>query len=164
MRREYQKAKEATQKLKSSLDMEISENRMVVSLYEAITGESLGEISAEEALKKFKIISKKFLNFDQKTFSHIPMRNETLVINNICITLCKLGHKDEALDLYRITLEKMRSSKVNVKYRYRSYQIYLIAISVKIDRSKIPLKNFKWNFCVGKHPNFLFALIIFYKY
>ena len=63
------------------------------------------------------------MKYDQKTFSHIPMRNETLVVNNICITLCKLGHKDEALDLYRITLAKIKSSKVEIKYRYRSYQI-----------------------------------------
>ncbi len=158
MRREYQKAKEATQKLKSSLDMEISENRMVVSLYEAITGESLGEISAEEALKKFKIISKKFLNFDQKTFSHIPMRNETLVINNICITLCKLGHKDEALDLYRITLEKMRSSKVNVKYRYRSYQI-LFNSYIRENRSiEDTLKELQMEFLCGKTSELPFCL------
>lgn len=123
MRREYQKAKEATQKLKSSLDMEISENRMVVSLYEVITAKHLGEMTFEEAFEKLKKLSEKFLNMDQKTFSHIPMRNEVLVINNICITLGELGRKDEAVDLYWITLEKIRSSKVNVKYRYRSYQI-----------------------------------------
>lgn len=123
MRREYQKAKEATQKLKEALDLEISENKMVISLYEIITAKRLGEMTFEEALEKLKKLSEKFLNMEQKTFSHIPMRNEVLVVNNICITLREIGYKDEAIDLYRITLEKIRSSKVNIKYRYRSYQI-----------------------------------------
>lgn len=160
MRREYQKAKEATQKLKAALDLEISENKMVVSLYEVITGESLGEISAADALEKFKILSRKFMKFDQKSFSHIPMRNETLVVNNICITLCKLGHKDEALDLYRITLEKIKSSKVKTKYRYRSYQILFNSYIREYREIEDTLKELQMEFLCGKTSELPLALEI----
>lgn len=160
MRREYQKAKEATQKLKAALDLEISENKMVVSLYEVITGESLGEISAADALEKFKILSRKFMKFDQKSFSHIPMRNETLVVNNICITLCKLGHKDEALDLYRITLEKIKSSKAKTKYRYRSYQILFNSYIREYREIEDTLKELQMEFLCGKTSELPLALEI----
>ena len=150
MRREYQKAKEATQKLKSSLDMEISENRMVVSLYEVITAKHLGEMTFEEALEKLKKLSERFLNMDQKTFSHIPMRNEVLVINNICITLGELGRKDEAVDLYWITLEKIRSSKVDVKYRYRSYQLLFNGYIREHNNMKGALEELQLELLCGK--------------
>lgn len=123
MRREFQKAKETIGKLRSVLDMKILENRMVVGLYENITAKRLGEETAEVVLEKLKKLSGSFMNIDEKIFFHIPMRNEVLVINNICNTLCEVGNKEEAVDLYGKTLEKIKSSKVKIKYRYRSYQI-----------------------------------------
>lgn len=123
MRRDYQQAKEATERLKKVLNMKIPENQMVVSLYEILTAKSLGEVTSAEAFEQLRKLSEGFMQFEEKTFSHIPMRNEVLVVNNICITLCRIGRRDEAVDLYRITLEKIKSSKVDVKYRYRSYQL-----------------------------------------
>ncbi len=123
MRRDCQQAKEATERLKKALNMKIPENHMVVSLYEILTQKHLGEMTSEEAFEQLKQLSEKFMNFEEKTFYHIPMRNEVLVINNICIVLCKIGRRDEAIELYRITLEKIRGSKVDVKNRYRSYQL-----------------------------------------
>lgn len=123
MRRDCQQAKEATERLKKVLNMKIPENQMVVSLYEILIQKNLREMTSQEAFEQLKQLSEKFMNFEEKTFYHIPMRNEVLVINNICIVLCKIGRRDEAIELYRITLEKIRSSKVDVKYRYRSYQL-----------------------------------------
>ncbi len=123
MRRDCQQAKEATERLKKALNMKIPENHMVVSLYEILIQKNLREMTSQEAFEQLKQLSEKFMNFEEKTFYHIPMRNEVLVINNICIVLCKIGRRDEAIELYRITLEKIRSSKVDVKYRYRSYQL-----------------------------------------
>ncbi|MDE7414915.1 MAG: helix-turn-helix domain-containing protein, partial [Lachnospiraceae bacterium] len=120
MRRDFQKAKEATKKLKDVLDLEIPENKMVVRLFEIVTAKRLGEMTAEEALVELRKLAERFMDTYQKTFFHIPMRNEALVINNICITLCEIGNVADALELYRITLEKIKSSKVKVKYRYRS--------------------------------------------
>lgn len=158
MRREYQKAKEATKKLKEALDLEISENKMVVSLYEIITAKHLGEMTFEEALEKLKKLSERFLNMDQKTFSHIPMRNEVLVINNICITLGELGRKDEAVNLYWITLEKIRSSKVDVKYRYRSYQLLFNGYIYKNGKIEDTLEELQMEFLCGKAMELPFCI------
>ncbi len=88
MRRDCQQAKEATERLKKALNMKIPENHMVVSLYEILIQKHLGEMTSEEAFEQLKQLSEKFMNFEEKTFYHIPMRNEVLVINNICIVLC----------------------------------------------------------------------------
>ena len=78
MRRDFQKAKEDV------LDLEILENKMVVRLFEIINAKRLGEMTAEEVLVELKKLAERFMDADQKTFSHIPMGNEALVINNIC--------------------------------------------------------------------------------
>lgn len=125
MRRNYEQARDTVRELKKKLDMDISENKLVVDLYEIVIAKCLGEITAEEALVKLKALSRGFMDFDNNIFSHIPMKNEALVVNNICITLCETGQVNNAIDLYRITLEKIRSSKIEIKYRYRSYEIIL---------------------------------------
>ena len=53
------------------------------------------------------------------------MRNEVLLINNLCIALKEIGQEQEAVELYINTIDKIKSSKVKVKYRYRSYALIL---------------------------------------
>lgn len=158
MRRDFQKAKEATKKLKKNLDMTLPENKMVVQLYEIVTAKRLGEMTAEETLAELKNLTKRFMNIDQQTFSHIPMRNEVLVINNICITLCETGNVTDAIELYRITLEKIKSSKVKTKYRYRSYQLIFnnyIRECRSIENALMELQN---EFMCGKASELSFCL------
>lgn len=158
MRREYQKAKEATQQLKDSLDMEIPENRMIISLCEIVAAQSLGELSLNEALEKLEKLSARFMNLKEKTFSHIPMRNEVLVINNICITLRKLGNVTEAIELYRSALDKIRSSKVKIKYRYRSYQLLFNNYIRENGSMEDALKELQYEFLCGKASELPFCL------
>lgn len=154
MRREYQKAREATQRLRDSLDLDIWENMMVVSLYEIITAKRLGEMPLEEAYIKLKNLAERFLNFEERTFSHIPMRNEVLVVNNICITLCSLERKDEAIDLFRITLERIKNSKIQIKYRYRSFQILFNNYIRECGTMQDALEELQIEFLCGKAMEF----------
>ncbi|MDE6054685.1 MAG: helix-turn-helix domain-containing protein, partial [Lachnospiraceae bacterium] len=125
MRRDYKEAKEVVQELNNKLDMRIAENRMVIGLYENVIEKHLGKIVAKEALEKLEILAQSFIDIETKTFSHIPMRNEVALINNICLNLIDIGQKEEALELYKVTLQKMKNSKVHIKYRYRSYALLL---------------------------------------
>ena len=125
MRRNYQEAGEVTRELKRRLDMDIEENKWVIEMYEMIVSKCLGETTALEALEGLKELSKPFYNVEKKEFSHIPMRNEVLLINNICIALKEIGQKQEAVELYINTIDKIKSSKVKVKHRYRSYVLVL---------------------------------------
>ena len=125
MRRNFQEAREVTRELKSRLDMDIKENTRLIRMYEMIVAKCLGEMTAQDALEGLKELARSFYNFEKKEFSHIPMRNEVLLINNICIALKETGQEQEATELYKITLQKIASSKVAVIYRYRSYAIIL---------------------------------------
>ncbi len=125
MRRNYQEAGEVTRELKSRLDIDIEENKRVIRMYEVIVSKCLEETTALEALEGLKELCKPFYNVEKKEFSHIPMRNEVLLINNICIALKEIGQEQEAVELYINTIDKIKSSKVKVKYRYRSYALIL---------------------------------------
>lgn len=158
MRRNYQQARDTVQELKKKLDMEISENKLVVGLYEIVFAKRLREITAEEALIGLKELSQGFMDFDKRTFSHIPMENEVLVVNNICITLCETGRTKDAIDLYRITLEKIRGSKVEIKYRYRSYEIILNNYVHECGIMKCALEELHNELLCGKASELSFCL------
>lgn len=68
---------------------------------------------------------KAFLMQIKKNLRHIPMRNEVLIINHYCIILLELGQKSDAVNLYVQAIEKIRRSRMNAQYRYRSYSLLL---------------------------------------
>lgn len=150
LRRDFQKARAQTQKLKTALDMDIPENKMVVRLYEVVTAKYFGELTAEEAFAELKELAERFMDMETGTFFHIPMRNEVIVINNIAIVLHELGRKEEAADLYRITLEKIQSSKVKIKYRYRSHQLLFNNYVHDYGDMEGALRGMQYEFLCGK--------------
>ncbi|MDE6983865.1 MAG: helix-turn-helix domain-containing protein [Lachnospiraceae bacterium] len=158
MRRDFEKAREQTRKLRDALDMDISENEMVVRLYEVITAKYFGELTAEEAFTELKELSWRFMDMETKTFFHIPMRNEVLVINNIAILLHELGKDKESADLYRITLEKIQSSKVKIKYRYRSYQLLFSNYVHHYGDMEGALRGLEYEFLCGKAMELVFVI------
>lgn len=158
MRRDYQKAKGLIAKLKNCLDMEITENRRVIKTYEIITTKCLGEITALEALEGLKKLSQGFFDYDKKVFSHIPMRSEVLLINNICINLREIGLEQESSELYKLTMQKIKSSKVNVKHRYHSYAI-LLNNYMRRDRSySDSCEGIRYELLCGKATEIPFSL------
>ena len=55
------------------------------------------------------------------TFYHVPMRNEALIINNVCLLLYEIGQEALAMRLFQTILQRMDDSEIDVKYRYRTY-------------------------------------------
>lgn len=94
MRREYLKAKITLDNLISKLDMQIFENKMIIESHYIFIAFKTGETTAENAIKKLKNLLTSFMNFETKTFHHIPMRNEVVLINYLCITLNKIKKKN----------------------------------------------------------------------
>ncbi|MDE7183121.1 MAG: hypothetical protein K2O40_01320 [Lachnospiraceae bacterium] len=122
---EYEKAEKLLKKLKSQLDMSFTENQHVVEDSEILIHRSLQKISIEEAYERQKKLYESLLDADKKNLRHIPMRNEVLIINHYCIILLELGQKSDAVNLYVQAIEKMRRSRMNAQYRYRSYSLLL---------------------------------------
>lgn len=122
---EYAKAENLLEQLRSQLDTTIIENQNTLEDAEILIHRKLHKISTEEAFERQKKLLESLLDAEKKTLRHIPMRNETLIINHYCITLLDLGHADKAIDLYLHSLKKIQKSRINVKYRYRSFSLLL---------------------------------------
>lgn len=124
-RRDYRTARELLEKLRTQLDMEIEENQSVVVLFESIIGKYLKEISTEQALEQQKSLLNGLVDLDKPDFRRTLTRNEALLINNICIMLCDLGRREDAIHLFEGALQRFWNSRVGLKYRYRSYALLL---------------------------------------
>ena len=122
---EYEKAEYLLENLKSQLDMSFTENQHVVEDSEILIHRKLHKITIEDAYKRQKKLYESLLDADKKNLRHIPMRNEVLLINRYCIILLELGQKSDVVNLYVQTIEKMRRTRMNVQYRYRSYSLLL---------------------------------------
>lgn len=121
----YEEAEYLLENLKSQLDMSFTENQHVVEDSEILIYRSLHKISIEEAYERQKKLYESLLDADKRNLRHIPMRNEVLIINHYCIILLELEQKSDAVNLYVQTIEKMRRTRMNIQYRYRSYSLLL---------------------------------------
>lgn len=122
---EYEKAEYLLENLKSQLDMSFTENQHFVEDSEILIHRMLHKITMEEACERQKKLYESLLDADKKNLRHIPMRNEVLIINHYCIILLELGQKSDAENLYVQAIEKIRRSRMNAQYRYRSYSLLL---------------------------------------
>ena len=122
---EYEKAEYLLENLKSQLDMSFTENQHFVEDSEIHIHRRLHKITMEEACERQKKLYESLLDADKKNLRHIPMRNEVLIINHYCIILLELGQKSDAVNLYVQAIEKIRRSRMNAQYRYRSYSLLL---------------------------------------
>lgn len=123
--RDYTGAKEAYERLKKELDMEIAENRRIMESMELLIESRLGNLPFEASLDRQKELLKGILDFDHRSLYHIPTRNEVQLINDYCTALRETGQRDETGWIYQCVLQKIRGSRVHVKYRYRSYSMLL---------------------------------------
>ncbi|MDE7416007.1 MAG: helix-turn-helix domain-containing protein, partial [Lachnospiraceae bacterium] len=124
-RREYTQAEQICERLKKELDMTVKENRQIMESEELLIQNRLGKLPFEVSLERQKQLLRSIMDFDKKSLCHIPTRNEVLLINYYCAALKETGQHKEAERIYRCVLQKMRGSKVSVKYRYRSYSLLL---------------------------------------
>ena len=122
---DYEKAEYLLENLKSQLDKSFTENQHFVEDSEILIHRKLHKITIEEACERQKKLYESLLDADKKNLRHIPMRNEVLIINHYCIILLELGQKSDAVNLYVQAIEKIRRSRMNAQYRYRSYSLLL---------------------------------------
>lgn len=158
MRREYLKAKITLDNLISKLDMQIFENKMIIESHYIFIAFKTGETTAENAIKKLKNLLTSFMNFETKTFHHIPMRNEVVLINYLCITLNKIKKRTDAMDIYKATLHKLKNSKIKPKYRYLLYSLILNNYAHWCLDLKFSLTGLKNEFICGKASSLPFCI------
>lgn len=158
MRREYLKAKITLDNLISKLDMQIFENKMIIESHYIFIAFKTGETTAENAIKKLKDLLTSFMNFETKTFHHIPMRNEVVLINYLCIALNKIEKRTDAIDIYKATLHKLKNSKIKPKYQYLLYSLILNNYAHWCLDLKFSLTGLKNEFICGKASSLPFCI------
>lgn len=139
-RRDYPKCQEILKQIKGKLDLNNAENQRMVRLYEMDIERANGKLRAEDAIQHEKEFLEKVIDFDNNCLYHIPMRNEVLMINTMCVDLIRNNQVDEALKLWKIVIKLMEGSRVNVKHRYRSYAL---VISNYVKNSKTLNETYK---------------------
>ena len=155
---QFEEALKELKRLKEGINMELKENRRVVAEFELLLEKKLGWISAKEALKQQEEILKDSIDLKTNTLRHIPTRNEVILLNDICANLYETKQEKKAIRLYECALQKMRSSKVNVKYRYRSYSLLLNNYSARIKSRVLPYDVLKNELFCGKFSVLPFCL------
>lgn len=125
MRSDLERAKMILENLKSNLDIDCATNKFAIQLYETVIAERLKEITAEKAIERLLELLEGLMSPDRSVYRHIPMRNEALLMNNLCIFLGDSGYKEKGICLAEYTLRLLRNSRVNVRHQYLSYAILL---------------------------------------
>lgn len=123
---DYIKVQESLNKLKEKLDLNIAENQRIVRCYEMVVEREYGKISIEDALRQEKELLENVIDFGNNRLSHIPLQNEIVLINSMCLDLRRLKRDAEAKQFYEMTAKIMENSRVKVKHRHRSYIIILL--------------------------------------
>lgn len=147
---EYPKAEEMIKKLKANLNMDIQENKQMIYNMEMVIERNLHRLTYEQILDKQKELLNGIVDYRKQIICHIPMRNEVLLINNICISLEKTKQMDNARRLYEIVLQKIQKSKVDVRYRYRSYSLLLSNYTHISWNCRLAYKSLKNELVCGK--------------
>lgn len=122
---EYQKAEEIVVNLKDNLDMTIQENRKIIQIFELMIAKRFERITIEDALEQEKVLIKDVVDFERKQLLRIPMKNEIVCLNQVCVDLEKVKQGEQAEEIYIAVLALMRKSRIHIKYRYRSYALFL---------------------------------------
>lgn len=124
-RKEYTHAQEVCENLKKELNMDLKENRQIVESAEMLIDSRLNKIPYQNFLIRQKELLSDIIDFNNHSLYHVPNRNEVLLINYYCVVLKETGQIQEATWIYQCALQKIKGSRINIKYRYLSYSLLL---------------------------------------
>ena len=111
------------ERLKERLNCEIPENKRIIRVYELQIAQVYNEITLKELIKNAKECLEETYHIKESCNWRVPLSHENTIINIICISLAKQGKLNEAVSLYKKTLEAYENSKVKPKFHFRTYSL-----------------------------------------
>lgn len=137
-RHRFREAEPLIEKLEGNVDLQYQENQRVVKcLKNVIAMEEKRSPYAELQEEMCRLLKETSAALDagsaeywknkrgKKVFYRPPFRNESLLLNCICILLMKQGKKDVAMTLYNRQMLLCEKSRLRRKDCYYSYRLYL---------------------------------------
>ncbi len=149
-RKEYTHAQEVCENLKKELNMDLKENRQIVESAEMLIDSRLNKIPYQNFLIRQKELLSDIIDFNNHSLYHVPNRNEVLLINYYCVVLKETGQIQEATWIYQCALQKIKGSRINIKYRYLSYSLLLNNYSATVRTKEYIYEVLKNELLYGK--------------
>lgn len=149
-RKEYTHAQEVCENLKKELNMDLKENRQIVESAEMLIDSRLNKIPYQNFLIRQKELLSDIIDFNNHSLYHVPNRNEVLLINYYCVVLKETGQIQDATWIYQCALQKIKGSRINIKYRYLSYSLLLNNYSATVRTKEYIYEVLKNELLYGK--------------
>lgn len=149
-RKKYTHAQEVCENLKKELNMDLKENRQIVESAEMLIDSRLNKIPYQNFLIRQKELLSDIIDFNNHSLYHVPNRNEVLLINYYCVVLKETGQIQEATWIYQCALQKIKGSRINIKYRYLSYSLLLNNYSATVRTKEYIYEVLKNELLYGK--------------
>lgn len=149
-RREYEKAEAKLAELKETLDLSVVENSRVVRGLELALENVLNKKPAEQLLEEMIALLQETYPVKRDEKIRVPLDREVYLMNHICIILKKLGKKKEIEELYSLMLNMMKKSRIQLRYRFRSYNTMATNYAKQICSIMLAGRNISYIFSCGK--------------
>lgn len=109
--------------LNERLILSIEENYILMETMRIILDYRLGNIDAYKMRQASTELLAKTYNVNKDEFVRVPMYNELMLLNRICISLSKDECWIEAIDISEKLMKLYKNSKVDCSHHYRTYNL-----------------------------------------
>lgn len=143
-------AEEKLEELRRKLDLNIAENRRTIQGYEIALGTVRDDISKGELLEQALNLLQETYRLRTNGVYRVPMDREAVLINQIGILLRQIEKEEEAMQLFHLVTEKMKTSKISMKKRSREYSLLRTNLAKWEQSVKLAKENLGFTLACGK--------------
>lgn len=131
-RREMEKAAQSIERMRGHVDISIPENRQRLEGLELACQLQAGRPEPEETYRRAEELLR--LTYREET-GRVPFRKELNLINAMCVSLWRMGRRQEAISEYKRVWERFEQSRVRAKYHFPSERLMLDNMSLYLCHS-----------------------------
>ena len=135
-KKNFEKVIEFMEILKAKLDFTIEENFVLMETMKVIVDYRTNSINSDKMRElSLELLNKTYNSKDNK-FIRIPMRNEILLLNRVCISLSKLEMWIDAIEISEKLLKLYEDSKVSFIHHYRTSGLMKSNLAIYYEKQK----------------------------
>lgn len=149
-RGDYEQARMELEELQKKLDPRWKANAMVLGNYRDIIESRTNQTDARRLLEREKELLQLSYRMGKDGYVRVPLRNELMILNQICLQLKKLGRSSEAEDICRNILKTLQKSRMKEKYRYEILCLPLSNLATTVEEEKICKAGIAYELLCGK--------------
>lgn len=149
-RGDYEQAWVELEELQKKLNPRWKANVMVLGNYRDIIESRTNKTDAKILLEREKELLQLSYRMGKDGYMRVPLRNELMILNQICLQLKRLNRSREAEDIYRGILKTLQKSRMKGKYRYEILCIPLANLATTVEEEKTCKEGITYELLCGK--------------